>query len=149
MGNIYLHDLNINSHLKQRKNLKIFLQFIFENEKKSLQRIDIIFCTDDYLLALNQQFLQHNYYTDTLSFLSSGSGDPIIGEVFISIERIKANSRRLQILYKEELLRVIIHSCLHLCGYLDKPRVEYLKMEKRQELYLKKWNVSRETQIGG
>ncbi|MDB5198507.1 MAG: metalloprotease ybeY [Chitinophagaceae bacterium] len=122
---------------------------MFKKEKKEVDRIDIIFCTDKYLLHLNKKYLNHNYYTDTLTFLLSSSNKSITGEIYISIERIRANAKSLKILPRLELIRVIIHSCLHLCGYLDKPQREFLKMEKIQEAYLQQWGVSRETQIGG
>jgi probable rRNA maturation factor len=125
--------------------LKEFLLSIFRKEGVPVNRVDIIFCTDNYLLSLNVDFLNHNYYTDTLSFILSNPKDPVIGEVYISIERIKSNARDLKISYQNELCRVIIHGCLHLCGYLDKPKKASIKMEKLQEKYLKLFNVSRET----
>jgi len=104
-----------------------------------VKRVDIIFCTDNYLLSLNKEFLKHNYFTDTMSFLLSNLNDPIIGELYLSIDRIRANAKDLKIFYQNELLRVIIHSCLHLCGYLDSPKSRAIKMESIQEEYLKEW----------
>src|SRR5437762_5421629 len=122
MSNIFFHDLKVKSGLSARTELKKFLKEIFIREKKCVERIDVIFCSDKYLLKLNQQFLKHDFYTDTMSFLISSINDPIIGEVYISIERVKSNSKELSIPLQSELVRVIIHSCLHLCGYLDKPK---------------------------
>lgn len=149
LNKIYFHELNIKSFLLHRGDLKIFLLTIFKKERTQVKRVDIIFCTDEDLLSLNKDFLNHNYYTDTLSFLLSIHGNPITGEIYISIDRIKSNATDLKISYQNELLRVIIHSCLHLCGYSDNPKNTSGKMEKPQEKYLKIWNVSRETQIGG
>ncbi|MEO5782718.1 MAG: rRNA maturation RNase YbeY [Ginsengibacter sp.] len=145
MDKIYFHELNIKSSLLHRNVLKKFLLTIFKKERKRVNRVDIIFCTDKYLLSLNKSFLNHAYNTDTLSFLLSDDKLPIIGELYISIQRIKFNSRDLNIKYKNELLRVIIHSCLHLCGYKDAPKTSAKEMEARQEKYLTHWIVSRET----
>jgi len=121
---------------------------IFKKEKKLLYRLDIVFCTDEFLIGLNKDFLNHDYYTDTLTFLLSLPKDPILGESYISIDRIKENAKKFKVVYYIELLRVIIHSCLHLCGYLDKiPQQRRIMLEK-QERYLQEWIVSRETLIG-
>ena len=146
MANIYFH----NHHtcpLKNRSILKFFLAEIFKKEGKRYSQIDIIFCSDKYLKHLNTKFLKHNYYTDTLTFILNSN--PIIGEIYISVESVKENAELLNIKYSVELIRVIIHGCLHLCGYTDKPKTKASKMINRQEFYLKKWLVSRETQIGG
>ena len=145
MDKIYFHESNVRSSLLHRKDLKKFLLAVFKQERRRVERIDVIFCNDKYLFSLNKSFLNHAYKTDTLSFLLSDDKLPIIGDIYISIQRITANSRDLNIAYKNELLRVIIHSCLHLCGYEDTPRTCAVKMETRQEYYLKQWIVSRET----
>ncbi len=145
MDKIYFHELNIKSSLLHRNDLKKFLLVAFKKERKQVERVDIIFCTDKYLFSLNKSFLNHAYNTDTLSFLLSDNRRPIIGELYLSIERIKDNAKDRDILYQNELLRVIIHSCLHLCGYEDGPRSSAIKMETRQEGYLEQWIVSRET----
>jgi probable rRNA maturation factor len=142
---IYFHAV-YPTKLNNRKALKVFLEKIFKKEGRIVDRVDIIFCTDKYLLSLNAKFLNHNYYTDTLTF-TLGS-NPIIGEIYISVERIKENAIKLKIPAEIELIRVIIHSCLHLCGYKDKPQREAARMIKVQEKYLTDWLVSRETQIG-
>lgn len=99
------------------------------------------------MLALNKKFLDHQYYTDTLSFTLQKT--PLVAEIYISIDRVRENSTQMNISYQTELLRVIIHSCLHLCGYKDSsPTLKY-RMTKLQEKYLNQLLVSRETQIGG
>lgn len=149
MNKIYFHELGVTSSLLHKGGFKKFLLSILKKERQLVNRIDIIFCTDEYLLSLNKRFLNHNYFTDTLSFLLSNQKESIIGEVYVSIDRIKENSKGLKISYQNELLRVIIHGCLHLCGHSDGTKNAALKMTKLQEGYLKKWYVSRETQIGG
>ena len=145
LGKIYFHELDVTSSLKHRRKLKLFLASLFQKEKTAFSRVDIIFCSDPYLLNLNKGFLDHHYFTDTLSFVLSAPGEPVAGELYLSIDSIKGNTTRYLVAYQEELVRVIIHSCLHLCGYLDKPATNNTKMIKRQEAYLKRWNVSRET----
>ncbi len=145
LANIFFNDLHIKSSLSQKRKLKTFLINIFKEENNSLERINIIFCSDVYLLGLNKKFLNHNFYTDTLSFVLSKANEPLLGEVYISIERIEANSKNFREAYQNELVRVIIHGCLHLCGYADKPKKAAMLMFYRQEECLANWLVSRET----
>lgn len=121
---------------------------LFKKQKKQVSRIDIIFCTDAHLLSLNQVYLNHDYFTDTISFPLSLSNEPLQGEIYISVQRIIDNAKRFKISYQQELIRVIIHSCLHFCGYKDDSAHAASKMHIQQEKYLQAWNVSRETQIG-
>lgn len=126
----------------------MFLKTLFQTEKKVLNWVNIIFCSDEYLLRLNQVYLDHDYYTDTISFILSEAGEGVAGEAYLSIDRIKSNAHERGISLDNEVLRVIIHSCLHLCGYLDQSKKRKKKMDDLQENYLNKWFVSRETQIG-
>jgi len=145
LTNIFFTDLNIKSSLLNKRKFKHFLADIFRNEYRSLDRVDIIFCEDAYLLDLNTKFLNHDFYTDTLTFVLSKANEPLLGEIYISVDRIKSNSKDFRDTYQNELARVVIHGCLHLCGYADKPKKEALFMIKRQEEYLINWFVSRET----
>jgi rRNA maturation RNase YbeY len=145
LTSIFFTDLDIKSSLLHKRKFKDFIINIFRHENRRLERVDIIFCADAYLLDLNKKFLNHNYYTDTLTFVLSKANEPLLGEVYISIDRIKANSINFSDTYQNELARVVIHGCLHLCGYADKPKKEALLMITRQEKYLTNWFVSRET----
>jgi rRNA maturation RNase YbeY len=145
LAKVFFHELDIKSGLRDRKPLKHFIEMIFKKEGKKVSRVDIIFCNDEYLFSLNSEFLDHSYYTDTMTFLLSGKEEDIIGESYISIDRIRDNAKHLGIAYSSELARVIIHSCLHLCGYSDKARSARDKMNALQESYLQKWIVSRGT----
>jgi rRNA maturation RNase YbeY len=145
LPSIFFNDLDIKSSLLQKGKFKDFITDIFRVENRRLERVDIIFCEDAYLLDLNNKFLNHNFYTDTLTFVLSKANQPILGEVYISIDRIKENSSDFRETYQNELARVVIHGCLHLCGYADKPKKEALLLIKRQEKYLRSWFVSRET----
>ena len=146
LDKIYFHDFNTKSLLRNKLLIKKFLVELFKDQNTQIKKVDIIFCTDPYLRSINKKFLHHNYNTDTISFICSYS--PVTGEIYISIDRIKKNSSFFHVSYQEELMRVIIHGCLHLCGLKDKPKSNFLKMNSLQEKYLQNWLVSRETQIG-
>ena len=123
--------------LKQRRFLKKFIIQLFINEGKSLQSINIIFCSDDYLLEINKQHLQHDFYTDIITFdLSNSSTNPIIGELYISIERVKDNAALHDENFSIELLRVIFHGLLHLCGFKDKTARDIKTMRQKEDEYL-------------
>ncbi len=123
--------------LANRTLLKTFIQSIFKKEKRALEKVNVIFCTDQYLLALNRQFLQHDYYTDILSFALSETGKPLAGEIYISVERVRENARSQGSTFTEELHRVIFHGILHFCGYRDKSGSDIRLMRKKEDHYLK------------
>jgi len=102
-----------------KKKLRIWLLAIASSEKKKIKNLVYIFCSDDELLQINQQFLKHNTYTDIITFDYSESGF-ISGEIYISTERVTENAIKEKVLFDEELIRVIAHGLLHLCGYKDK-----------------------------
>jgi probable rRNA maturation factor len=125
--------------LRDRTGLKKFLESIFQKEKKKLSTLNYIFCTDDQLLEINRQYLNHDYYTDIISFELSPKGSPIDGEVYISLDRVKDNARLLNEPFYIELHRVIFHGALHLCGYRDKGKNETIEMRKMEAKYLKRY----------
>lgn len=97
--------------------------------------INIIACSDEYLLTINKKFLSKDYYTDIITFNYS-EGKRISGDLFISIERIKENAEKLLVDEENELNRVIVHGVLHLCGYLDSNYEEQKLMRKKEDFYL-------------
>lgn len=123
-------------HLNNRTALKSFIESIFRKEGRKLANLNYIFCTDERLLKINQQFLQHDYYTDIISFELSDRRKPLIGEVYISINRVKENAFSLGEPIKRELHRVIFHGALHFCGYKDKRVTEVREMRKMEDKYL-------------
>ncbi len=125
--------------LQQRNRLKNYIESIFRKEKKKLQSLNYIFCTDEELLKINRQYLNHDFYTDIISFELSPKGSPVQGEIYISIDRIKDNARSLHQPLYMELHRVIFHGVLHLCGYKDKRKGEIKKMREMEEKYLKEY----------
>lgn len=121
-----------NCSLKKRTILKQWIKAIVENNKKEVGEISYIFCSDGQLLEINKEFLNHDYYTDIITFDYSET-DVVSGDLFISIERIKDNAKTLKTSYQEELHRVIIHGVLHLLGYKDKTEEESENMRKLED----------------
>lgn len=117
--------------------LKTFVQSIFKREKHALDSITYVFCSDEFLLQMNRDFLQHDYYTDIITFGLSEKGQPVEAEVYISLDRVKDNARTHGVSFKEETLRVIFHGALHLCGYKDKKKSEIALMRSKEEHYLR------------
>ncbi len=122
--------------LRDRKKLRFFVELIFKKERKKLQDLSYIFCSDDYLLSINQQYLKHDYYTDIISFGFTRPPKPITGEIYISIDRVRENAWHFNNSQKKELHRVIFHGALHLCGYKDKTPKDKEKMKSLEDKYL-------------
>jgi rRNA maturation RNase YbeY len=136
MSKINFHSTDKPFVFPQKRKLKLFLEDIFKKEKKKIQQLDYIFCSDEYLLQINQQFLQHDYYTDIITFDLSETKSVTYGEIYISLDRVKDNAIQIKSSYKTELLRVIIHGILHLCGYKDKTKAQKQEMREKEEFYL-------------
>ncbi|MBD0374086.1 MAG: rRNA maturation RNase YbeY [Flavisolibacter sp.] len=128
-----------------RIRLKYFLIDLFKKERKDVSHINFIFSNDDYLLQINQHYLKHNTYTDIITFELSDKGDPLIADIYISIERVKENAVTFETPFYKELLRVIFHGALHLCGYKDKTVNEKELMIEKENYYLNLFAFSRET----
>lgn len=109
---------------------------IAENYK--LRLLNFIFSSDSYLLGINQKYLNHDTYTDIITFDNSDIEKEIIGDIFISVDRIRENSRELEVNEEDELHRVMIHGTLHLLGYPDKTKSAKALMTEKEDLYLSK-----------
>lgn len=136
MGTITFNNHGVSFILKDKLLLKSFLASIFTQEGKDFESVTYIFCTDEFLLKLNQQYLNHDTLTDILTFMLSDSSLPIISEIYISIERVKENAGMLKMNFLEEFHRVMIHGILHLCGYNDHSSSEKIEMRKKEDFYL-------------
>jgi rRNA maturation RNase YbeY len=121
----------------------LWLEKVVVEEAKSTGEITVIFCSDEYLLELNRKYLNHDYYTDIITFDYS-DGTNVSGDLFISVDRVYDNAQGLGLDRATELKRVCVHGALHLCGYGDKSEPESLLMRQKEDYYLSKY-VSRET----
>ncbi|MEI9943832.1 MAG: rRNA maturation RNase YbeY [Chitinophagaceae bacterium] len=126
-------------NIRNRAVLKKFIEGLFKKEGYKLKNLNYIFCTDKRLLDINKQFLSHNYYTDIITFPLSEAPNPIEGEIYISIDRVKENAMTEKEPLNRELLRVIFHGALHLCGYTDKTKREKEKIREREDFYINKY----------
>ena len=133
---VHFYYLERGFSLSDRTRLKRFIQGLFRRESRPLNELNYIFCSDDYLLRVNRQFLQHDYYTDILTFDLSERGRPTSAEIYISVDRVRENAKKLGISFKNELHRVIFHGALHLCGFRDKKEGEVRKMRELENRYL-------------
>ncbi|SDE50691.1 rRNA maturation RNase YbeY [Riemerella columbipharyngis] len=117
-----------------------WLKQVIVNEHKKVGDINYILCDDDYLLKINQDYLQHDYYTDIITF-DYVKGSTINGDIFVSLSRISDNASTLSKSYDEEFRRVLVHGILHLCGYKDKTEQEASEMRNKEDEYLNLWNT--------
>jgi len=136
MGTITFQKHNVSFPLKETPLIKSFLTSIFAREGTDFKAVSFIFCTDEFLLKLNQQYLNHDTLTDILTFTLSETSMPIVSEIYISVERVKENSQNLNISFSMELCRVMIHGVLHLCGYNDRTKSEKRTMRAKEDFYL-------------
>lgn len=136
MQKIHFYTSGKNPGLKNKKKLRLFIEQLFTTEKTTFLNLTYIFCTDKQLLKINSTFLKHDYYTDVITFNLGAIPKEIIGEIYISIDRIKENAKIENCTFKEELHRVIFHGALHLCGYKDKRPGDAKKMRQAENLYL-------------
>ncbi len=116
-------------------NQELFSEWLVEvihSEKKKVGEINYIFCDDQYLHKLNVEYLNHDTFTDIISF-DSTENDLLSGDIFISVERVEENADNYAIALDEELKRVIAHGVLHLCGYKDKTESEAALMRQKEE----------------
>ena len=114
---------------------KNWLINLIKNEQKKVGEINYIFCDDEYLLKVNQDFLQHDYYTDVITF-DYVKGKTIAGDIFVSLPRISENAETHSKDFNLELHRVLAHGILHLCGYKDKTEEEIKEMRNKEDYYL-------------
>ena len=122
--------------MANRTGLKEYIAGIFKKEKVSADSLDIIFCSDEYLLEINKTHLQHDYYTDIITFNLAPKASPVTGELYISTDRVIDNAKTLGVTKTSELHRVIFHGILHLCGYKDKSVKDQKQIREKEDYYL-------------
>jgi probable rRNA maturation factor len=135
-GSINFFNEDITYSLKQKIHLKNWIRDTIEAEGYKLLEINFIFCSDDYLLKINEEFLNHSTYTDIITFDNSEKTGHILADIFISIERILENAAQFNTVVTDELHRVLIHGTLHLLGYTDKPKTKKVLMTAMENKYL-------------
>lgn len=122
--------------LKHKTIIKNWLREAIGTEGYRLEELNFIFCSDEYLLGINQQFLNHDTYTDVITFDNSEVLKTIEGDIFISVDRIRENAKQFKLDFRDELCRVMIHGTLHLLGYKDKTKAAKLLMTEKEDHYL-------------
>lgn len=127
--------------LKEKGKIRQWIADAIKGEGfKRVGELSFILCSDTYLLEINKQYLNHDTYTDIVTFDSSEYEDTIAGDIFISVERIQENAEKFKVDVRDELHRVIIHGVMHLCGYPDKKPADKAKMTAKEDEYLGKRN---------
>jgi len=126
-----------------KKELKRFVKELVAHEGKQLKELSLVFTDDEYLLEVNKQYLNHDYFTDVITFDYSDFPN-VSGDVMISLDRVKDNAQSMNLDFETELYRVVFHGTLHLCGYKDKKKEDAALMRSKEDFYIQMF-VSRET----
>lgn len=140
--NIYFFEEDVQLRLDNEEAVRSWVREIIDSEGfENAGEINYIFCSDEYLLEINQDYLNHDTYTDIITFDTSLSPSEIAGDIFISTERVMENAKDYKVSFHDELYRVMAHGILHLCGYNDETEEEVEKMRERESYYLEKINA--------
>jgi rRNA maturation RNase YbeY len=132
---IQFHSEDISFEPEHPEKIRTWLAEVVASEAGELVQLNIVFCSDEYLYKLNVEYLQHDTYTDIITF--PYQKDAVEGDLFISIDRLRENSLQYNVPFPRELYRVILHGLLHLLGYSDKSPADKLKMVEKENFYLK------------
>lgn len=135
---VQFHFLSPVPNLKNRTTLKTFLFSTLQRKRRNIEAVNFIFCSDEYLLGINKQFLNHHFYTDIITFDLSEKG-PLVAEIYISVDRVRENAASFNTSFINELHRVIFHGVLHLCGLKDKSAKESAQMRAAEQKALDKY----------
>lgn len=139
MNKINFFSENIPFTLSNKTLVRSWLLKCAKSEKQTISELNYIFCSDNYLKKINKQFLNHNYFTDVITFPTSApNAKTISGDIFISIDRVRDNSKTYGVRVNDELHRVMVHGLLHLCGYGDKTAAEEKVMREKEGFYLER-----------
>lgn len=122
--------------LPQKQATRQWLKNQAKQEGYNIGELSYIFCSDEYLLQVNREYLDHDYYTDIITFDNSEEDDKIEGDIFISVDRVADNARQLGVSAEQEMRRVLAHGLLHLCGYGDKSPEEAQQMRAKEEEWI-------------
>ncbi len=133
---VSFHFEDVSFELPDEQMLSDWLLGVAESEGKDFVEVNYIFCSDERLREMNVEFLDHDYFTDVITF--PYAEDAVHGDVFISSERVADNAQTLRVPFEHELCRVLVHGVLHLAGYLDKTEEAERVMREREDFYLKR-----------
>lgn len=132
------HQHDRDPELKQKRKLSQYLDNLVRQHLEGIKKVslDYIFCSDEHLLGINRQFLDHDTFTDIITFDLSEKENEVIGEIYISVDRIRDNAAKFKTSYEHELHRVIFHGALHLCGFTDKKPADKKEMTAQEDASL-------------
>ena len=133
MNSISFHNEGVHTKTPSKRLLKAWIKEFVSNHGKKVGELAFVFCSDVKIVEVNQNFLQHDYYTDIITFDYS-EGEVISGDIFISVERVLENAASHQVDYNTELLRVLSHGVLHLIGFQDKEEKKKIEMTRNEDL---------------
>jgi probable rRNA maturation factor len=124
--------------LKHKRKLSQYLDQLVQKHLEGIKKtsLDYIFCSDEHLLGINRQFLDHDTFTDIITFDLSEKDNEVLGEIYISADRIRDNAAKFKTPYEQELHRVIFHGALHLCGFTDKKPADKKEMTAQEDACL-------------
>lgn len=138
--NFFLEDVKFT--LKNKTLTRAWIKETIIAEGYQLSELNFILCSDEYLLQINREYLQHDDYTDVITFDNSEELKAIVGDIFISLDRVKENAKQFGSTAFDELCRVMIHGTLHLLGYKDKTKAAKKLMTEKEDFYLAKMKLS-------
>ncbi len=137
--NLFAEEVELPEELPSEEQLLNWFTKMAEREGKPLVELNYIFCSDEYLLKVNIEYLQHDYYTDIITFQTTENA--MHGDMYISVDRVRDNAEQLGVPFRQELLRVMAHGALHLAGYGDKSPEQEAQMRQKEEEYLVEMNA--------
>ena len=133
---VSFHKEDFQCRIPYRKRLVEVIKLIGLVEQKQIKDVNVVLVSDERLLEINRQYLNHDYYTDIITFQYPIPSPLISGDLFISVDRVLENSQQLKIDFAKEFARVVIHGVLHLCGYRDKRAVDKKLIRQKEDFYL-------------
>ncbi|MET4081081.1 putative rRNA maturation factor [Pedobacter sp. UYP30] len=138
MPSIHFFKEDTTYNLPNKLKVKTWIRNTISAEGFTLDEMNIVFCSDEYLLEINQKYLDHDTFTDIITFDNSEVHKQITSDIFISIERVRENTKLFKTSIYDEVCRIMVHGTLHLLGYGDKSKLEKTKMTEKEDFYLSK-----------
>lgn len=137
---ITIHSINVKRPKIRVREYNAWIKCVASEHGKKLGEVAYIFCDDEKILEVNNQYLGHNYYTDVITF-DYTENETINGDIFISLDTVRSNAEEMGIAFDDELNRIMIHGILHLCGFKDKNPVDKAEMTRQEDAALEKLRV--------